>query len=130
MQDSYSSHAALSVGRRHERLALICEHNTWLRLTLTSLFEEMGFAVATASNGYSGLRMAIALCPNIVVIGSALPELSSAQLVEELAKLRRRRGMQMIHTSKIPTALSRSRCPRNHPPLGQPLVERAAVAVQ
>ena len=74
----------MSVTHKRRRLALIVEHNTWLRLTLTNVFEEIGFAVATASNGFGGLRKAIHLQPDVVVIGSALPELSSSELAAEL----------------------------------------------
>lgn len=46
----------------------------------------MGFAVTTASNGYAGLRLAADLRPNLVVLGSGLPELTGPQVVTELRK--------------------------------------------
>ncbi len=120
----------MSVAHKRRRLALIVEHNTWLRLTLTNVFEEIGFAVATASNGFGGLRKAIHLQPVVVVIGSALPELSSSHLLDELQKLPDVRGMQLIPISELLSPLPRSQRQRKHPPLEQPLVERIAVAAQ
>jgi DNA-binding response OmpR family regulator len=95
---------SMSVAQKRRRLALIVEHNTWLRLTLTNVFEEIGFAVATASNGFGGLRKAIHLQPEVVVIGSALPELSSAQLADELRARREpdRHTMHVILSSEVP----------------------------
>jgi CheY-like chemotaxis protein len=109
MQDPYSSHPPSSAPRKRQRLALIVEHHIWLRLTLTSLFEEIGFAVTTASNGYAGLRRAIDLRPNVVVLGNALPELSSAQVADELRNLRDPSGMQVILTSSLLGADERNR---------------------
>jgi CheY-like chemotaxis protein len=132
MQESYSPHAPLSAAHRRRRLALIVEHNTWLRLTLTRLFEEVGFTVATASNGYGGLRLATDLWPNVVVIGSALPELSGPQLADELEKLRNPSGVgvQVILTSNLLSTASASQWPRNYGPADHSLAERVAVAVQ
>src|SRR6516225_12119683 len=100
MRDSCSFPLS-STPRRHQRLALIVEHHTWLRLTLTSLFEELGFAVITASNGFAGLRRAIYVRPNVVLLGDGLPELASAQLAAELRELEHPCGMQVILTSNL-----------------------------
>jgi hypothetical protein len=122
----------MSVAHKGRRLALIVEHNIWLRLTLTNVFEEIGFTVATASNGFGGLQKAIRLQPELVVIGSALPELSSQQLAGELQAGRdaHRLSTRVIHTSELLGALPRSHWQREHPGLEQPLVDRIAVAVQ
>jgi hypothetical protein len=88
MHNRYSSHPQSSVPRRRQRLALVVEHHSWLRLMLASLFEEIGFVVAAASNGYTGLRLAMALRPKVVVLGNALPELSSARVAAALRMLR------------------------------------------
>jgi CheY-like chemotaxis protein len=120
----------MSIAHKRRRLALIVEHNTWLRLTLTNAFEEIGFAVATASNGFGGLQKAICLQPDLVVIGSALPEVSSSQLAHELGAPRDRSGLgkHVILTSELLGTLPQSQWERKDPP--EPLVERIAVAVQ
>ena len=103
MQDSHWYHPTSSVPRRRQRLALIVEYHTWLRLTLASLFEELGFAVITATNGFAGLRRAIDLRPNIVLLGNGLPELATAHVAAELRRLGRPCGMQVILTSNLLT---------------------------
>ena len=132
MQQPYSPHTPLSASHSRRRLALIVEHNTWLRLTLARLFEEVGFTVSTASNGYGGLRRATDLSPNVVVIGSALPELSSGQLADELKKLRDSSGLgiQVIPTSNLLSTVSGSQSTRTHVAADHSLAERIAVSVQ
>jgi CheY-like chemotaxis protein len=83
------------------RTALIVEHHAWLRSTLISLFEEIGYAVASASNGITGLRLANEVRPNLVVLGTALPELSIELLAAELRALRHVTEMQVILTSDL-----------------------------
>ncbi len=130
MQESYSRHATLSAAHRRKRLALIVEHNTWLRFTLVRLFEEVGFRVETASNGYGGLRLATDLWPNVVVIGSALPELSGLRLADELARLRdpSGRGIQVVMTSNLLTPRSGLQWPRADLAADHSMAEHLAVA--
>jgi CheY-like chemotaxis protein len=63
---------------------LIIEYDRWLRLTARLLLEELGFEVATASNGQAGLRLALALMPGVIVVGANLPEISAPELLREL----------------------------------------------
>jgi DNA-binding response OmpR family regulator len=112
-------------------MVLIVEHDTWLRLALANLFEEIGFTVATASNGFGGLQKAIQLQPEVVVIGSSLPEVSSSQLAHEVRAMRHRHqlGTHVILTSELPGHLQRPQWQLKDPPLQHPRVERIAVAV-
>jgi CheY-like chemotaxis protein len=86
---------------RRERVALIVEHHAWLRLTLINLFEEIGYIAASASNGITGLRLANELRPNLVVLGTALPELSAELVAAELSALRGLPAMEVILTSEL-----------------------------
>ena len=122
----------MSAEQKRRRLALIVEHDIWLRLALANLFDEIGFAVATASNGFGGLQKAIQLQPEVVVIGTSLPEVSSSQLTHELRTLRHRSGLGtlLILTSELLGPLPQLQGQHKDPPLEHPLVERFAVAVQ
>src|SRR5689334_20989097 len=65
--------------------ALVVEYDRWRRAMLALLLEDLGFDVATASNGLTGLRQALEWRPDLVVVGRALPELSRDALAHELA---------------------------------------------
>ncbi|HEY1296885.1 MAG TPA: response regulator [Chloroflexota bacterium] len=65
-------------------MALIVEYNPWLRLMLANLFDKSGFEVRCASNGAAGLRLAMRLGPELVIVGDSLPELSAEHLIAEL----------------------------------------------
>jgi len=102
---------------RHKRVALIVEHHAWLRSTLISLFEEIGYVVAAASNGIGALRQVAEVRPSIVVLGAALPELSGELVAAELMALRHLSGLQIVLASDLlsdvlDSAPQRSREPR------------------
>jgi CheY-like chemotaxis protein len=77
-------------------VALVVEHDRWLRCMLARLLEDAGFAVATASNGFSGVRVARRLLPGVVVLGAALPELSSSEVAAELMAHRRVGALRIV----------------------------------
>jgi CheY-like chemotaxis protein len=70
------------------QVALIVEHDAWLRTAGATLLEELRFEVVSASNGYTGVRLARTVRPDIVVVGSALSELTSHDVRDELSRLR------------------------------------------
>ena len=60
------------------------EDDTAVRAALAELLDESGFQVLTASNGYSGLRLASLEQPRVVLLDLALPELSGLEVLREL----------------------------------------------
>jgi hypothetical protein len=86
---------------RYKRIALIVEHHAWLRSTLISLFEEMGYVVAAASNGIAALRLVTEVRPKVVVLGAALPELSGELVATELMALRHLSELQVVLASDL-----------------------------
>lgn len=92
-----------SAAPRRKRVALIVEHHAWLRSTLISLFEEIGYVVAAASNGIAALRLFAEVRPNVVVLGAALPELSGELVAAELMALRDLSGLQVVLASNLLT---------------------------
>jgi CheY-like chemotaxis protein len=63
---------------------LVIEHNAWIRADLSAHLLDAGFQVRDASNGFTGLRLARGLVPDVIVLGGALPDVSAAQVREEL----------------------------------------------
>jgi len=84
-----------------DRLALIVEHDVWLRCELRALFEYAGFEVVCASNGFGGLRRAVELRPRLIVLGAVLPELAPAELAEELRAVHHFGRTQIVSAEEV-----------------------------
>lgn len=63
---------------------LVVEDDTSLRVALAELLDEAGFKVSSASNGYSGLRLASLEHPRVVLLDLGLPELTGIEVLREL----------------------------------------------
>ena len=81
--------------------ALVVEYDAWLRSAVAALLEEIGWAVATASNGSTGLRVALALRPRLIVIGGTLPELTPEAMLRELRPRLGATGLQVFSTDAL-----------------------------
>jgi CheY-like chemotaxis protein len=69
---------------RHDVSALVVDDDVHLRALLTELLEDEGFDVTTASNGFSGLRLAEERRPRLMLLDVVMPELSGAEVLHEL----------------------------------------------
>jgi CheY-like chemotaxis protein len=116
------------MSRTTERLVLIVEHDVWLRSMLCSVFERAECEVVCASNGFGGLRRAVELRPRLVVLGAALPELSPAELAEELRAAHHFSGTQIVSVERILSGTSPDRSP-TRAPIGRPRLSRSPVPV-
>ncbi len=116
--------------RTSKRLVLIVEHDRYLRWILHALFVEAGFEVVCASNGVGGLRHAVELKPVLVVIGAALPELSTVELHEQLRAVHRFSRSRLVMVDEI---LLGTRLPSNAPSVAairsRGTISRSAAAV-
>jgi DNA-binding response OmpR family regulator len=82
---------------RHEPInVLIADHDRWTRQTVSTMLGEAGFAVEEASNGMSALRSAAAAPPQIVLIGSGLPEVAAADVLHTLRADPRTRNTAVV----------------------------------
>src|SRR3989442_8518260 len=83
-----------------ERLkVLVADSDRWTRLSVTSMLATAGFSVQEASNGMSALRMACAVAPDVVMLGSELPEIASDELVDLLRSDSRTRDVAVVPLS-------------------------------
>src|SRR5437773_2287247 len=65
-------------------LILVIHTDVWARGVLRNLLCSAGWATEQVSNGWSGLRMAIDLEPDLVLIGPELSELCPGELITAL----------------------------------------------
>ena len=63
---------------------LVIEPDRWARGTLTAELVARGFEVRTASNGFSGARLALEQEPGLILMGEMLSELTHEEVVHQL----------------------------------------------
>jgi DNA-binding response OmpR family regulator len=93
---------------RHEPSALVVDDDMHVRALLAEIMEEQGFDVITASNGFSGLRLASERHPRLIVLDLALPELSGAEVLRELRAAPATRDTAVLVVTGAPHPLSES----------------------
>lgn len=69
---------------QHPRTALVVEDDAWTRCALTDALEAASFTVSQASNGYTGVRLAAQIRPDVILLDLNLPERSGARVLEDL----------------------------------------------
>ena len=77
---------------------MVVDHDAWTRAQLTATLSEVGVQFAQASNGMTALRHAQADPPHVMIVGAALPELSSTELIDLLRCDSRTRHVAIVGT--------------------------------
>ncbi len=70
--------------RRERARVLLVEDGAWTRTVLVDLLERAGYAVAQASNGQTGLRLATLAPPDMILLDLLLPERSGLDVLNDL----------------------------------------------
>jgi len=84
--------------RPGQAMILVVHHDPWVRAVLSDLVDSAGWTAKQASNGASGLRLAVLLQPQVIVVGPELSELRSGDLIDLLhADTRTRRIPVVAH---------------------------------
>ena len=65
-------------------IALVVEHDPWIRLVMCDVLAQAGFRVASASNGFSAVRLVRREPLALVVLDLVLPEQSGLSVLAEL----------------------------------------------
>jgi CheY-like chemotaxis protein len=89
--------------------ALVVDDDVVLRSTLAELLLDEGFVtVIQASNGFSGLRLAVEHHPHVVLLDLLLPELSGTEVLRELRGGPAGRDMAIVVVTGSPERLTAS----------------------
>src|SRR5687768_12238426 len=92
---------------RIDATALVVDDDVVLRSTLAELLVEEGFTpVWQASNGFSGLRLAVEHRPQLVLLDLILPELSGVEVLRELRCAPGARDMAIVVITGTPESLT------------------------
>ena len=101
------------VDNAERSIALVVEDDPWIRLLLTGLLTDEGYAVLEASNGSAALRLAQRQPPALVLLDLILPEQSGLELLAVLKSTRATAHVPVIAVSARTDLLARVR--RNSP---------------
>jgi CheY-like chemotaxis protein len=92
---------------RYEATALVVDDDMVLRSMLAELLEEEGFlTVIQASNGFSGLRLALEHRPQFILLDLLLPELSGVDVLRELRSRPGTRDTAIVAVTGSPDQLT------------------------
>jgi CheY-like chemotaxis protein len=82
--------------RPHQPLTLIVHADVWVRAILSDLLTSAGWMAQQASNGASGLRLAVLLLPEILLVGPELSEVRPRELIDVLHADARTRWIPVV----------------------------------
>jgi CheY-like chemotaxis protein len=89
-------------------LVLIVEDDLWIQSIAAELLEDEGFAIATATDGESGLALVETIRPDVILLDLGLPGMSGSRFLEYLHADPSFRETPVIVVSGQAEALSQS----------------------
>ena len=72
---------------KEQRVVLVIDDQPGIRRLLTEVLNDNGFVVATAINGYEGIKKAEELNPGVILIDMKMPGMDGIEALRELKKL-------------------------------------------
>jgi len=93
-------------GSPQRRTALVVDDDVFVLAAIADMLSEEGYDVHTASNGFSAIRHAAELRPDVILLDLVLPERSGPEVLSELRNGAATRDMAVVVVSGHPDALS------------------------
>lgn len=69
-----------------QKTALVVDDDPWSRAVVATILFDAGYLVSRASNGFTGLRLARELMPDLILLDVVLPEVSGPMVLSELRR--------------------------------------------
>jgi CheY-like chemotaxis protein len=79
-----------------KRTALIIDDGELIRRTTSYLLLRLNFDIATASDGYRGVQLALQLIPDIIILDIWMPELDGLQVLQILKSQEKTKSIPVI----------------------------------
>jgi two-component system KDP operon response regulator KdpE len=92
-------------GWPHRRTALVVDDDIFVLAAVADLLSEEGYDVHTASNGFSAMRQATELRPDVILLDLVLPERSGPEVLRELRTSAATRDAAVVVVSGHPDGL-------------------------
>ncbi len=89
-------------------LVLVVDDGAETRDLYTAFLEYNGFGVVAAEDGVSGIALAIALTPDVVVLDFSMPRMDGAEVLERLKADARTRNVPVVMVTAVPELVPRS----------------------
>jgi DNA-binding response OmpR family regulator len=105
---------------RSERTALVVDDDIFVLSALAELLSEEGYDVHTASNGFSGVRMAMECRPAVVLLDLALPERSGTEVLAALRGDAATRDVAIVVVTGNPHTLTEAQLAETDGVVGKP----------
>ncbi|HTD79820.1 MAG TPA: response regulator [Chloroflexota bacterium] len=93
-------------GSPQRRTALVVDDDVFVLSAVADMLSEEGYDVHTASNGFSAMRQATELRPDVILLDLVLPERSGPEVLNELRTNAATRDAAVVVVSGHPDGLS------------------------
>ncbi len=81
---------------RKKRIALIIDDGELIRRTTSYILLRLNFDIATASEGYRGVQLALQLTPDIIILDIWMPQLDGLQVLQILKSQEKTKSIPVI----------------------------------
>ena len=98
-------------GSPQRRTALVVDDDVFVLSAVADMLAEEGYDVHTASNGFSAMRQATELRPDVILLDLVLPERSGPEVLSELRTNAATRDLAVVVVSGHPDGLSDAQIP-------------------
>jgi CheY-like chemotaxis protein len=111
-QNDSTAQPQQNVPSMKKRTALIVDDGELIRRTTSYLLLRLNFDIATASDGYRGIQLALQLIPDIIILDIWMPQLDGLQVLQILKSQEKTKSIPVIvitghdDENKIQEALS------------------------
>ena len=81
---------------KKSRIALVVDDSMLIRHTVCRFFEEHGFIVEAATNGFEALEILRSVKPDIIITDFSMPKMNGAELIDAIKRDLRLNGTPII----------------------------------
>jgi CheY-like chemotaxis protein len=91
-----TAHSTQNAPSMKKRTALIVDDGELIRRTTSYLLLRLNFDIATASDGYRGVQLALQLTPDIIILDIWMPQLDGLQVLQLLKSQEKTKSIPVI----------------------------------